>query len=328
MAEIIAEIGQAFDGSIGILHSMIDGAAGAGAGIVKFQMHIAEAESSDLEPFRKKFSRVDKTRRDYWTRMELSDGQWRDVRDHCHDLNVEFLVTPFSKMAVEKLETLGVGRYKIGSGDIGNEVLLESIRRTEKDVIVSTGLASEMEIDRVVSLLGKDRVTILHCSTSYPSTAEQLRLGEMGMIRERFGVPVGLSDHSGTIFPCLAAVALGASIVEAHVTFDKRMFGPDSMASLTFDEFKQMAEGVRFLEIALGSSPEDRTDKEELRRIFGRSLAVNRDIQEGEIIQFSDIEGKKPMGAGLPAVNLETIIGKTLRRSLSKWEFLKEGDLV
>jgi len=281
MAEIIAEIGQAFDGSIGILHSMIDGAASAGAGIVKFQMHIAEAESSDLEPFRKKFSRVDKTRRDYWKRMELTDEQWRDVRDHCHDLNLEFLVTPFSKMAVEKLEALGVGRYKIGSGDISNEVILESIRRTGKNVIISTGLANEMEIDRVVSLLGKDRVTILHCTTSYPTTAEQVRLGEMDKIRKRFGVPVGLSDHSGTIFPCLAAVALGASIVEAHVTFDKRMFGPDSKASLTFEEFRQMVEGVRFLEAALESSPEEKTDKEELRKIFGRSLAVNRDIKLG-----------------------------------------------
>ncbi len=328
---VIAEIAQAHDGSLGILHSLVDAAALAGVDAIKFQVHIADAESSALEPFRVRFSSVDATRYDYWKRMELPLAEWRRLKEKCEFLGVEFLATPFSNVAVDLLEEVGVQRYKIGSGDAANPLLLERIARTGKEVILSTGLGSLDELDAAIALLRSrgNPFAVLQCTTQYPTAPEDVGLAWLARFRERYRCPVGLSDHTGTIFAGLGAVALGAVVVEAHITFDRRMFGPDAKASLSIDEFANLVNGIRFMEKARISGPNKSLDngKWELRRIFGKSLAVNRDLPVGHVLTFEDLEGKKPADAGIGVENLNNIIGQTLIRGKQRWEFLQEDDL-
>jgi N,N'-diacetyllegionaminate synthase len=327
---VIAEIGQAHDGSVGILHSLVEAAANTGVDAVKFQVHIARAESSSLEPFRVNFSHVDSTRYDYWRRMELTEDQWIKLKEKCDDLNVEFLATPFSNVAVDLLEKLGVVRYKIGSGDVNNPLLLEKVGMTNKEVILSSGLSSLEDLDRSTAQLSSAGCpfAILQCTTKYPTKAEDLHLGSIDLLRRRYNCPVGLSDHSGEIYGGLGAVALGADIVECHVTFDKRMFGPDSQASLTIDQLAVMVEGIRFLEKArVGVKQEvHELGTEELRRMFGKALAVNRDMEVGETITFEDLEGKKPSDGGVPVGNYEEVVGRQLSTTKKAWKFLNKGD--
>lgn len=328
---VIAEIAQAHDGSVGILHSLVEAAAGAGVNAVKFQVHIADAESSPLEPFRVRFSPVDATRFDYWKRMELSASQWQRLKSRCDELGVEFLATPFSNAAVDLLEDLGVSRYKVGSGDAANPLLLEKLARTGKEVILSTGLGALEELDAAVAMFRERSVpvAVLQCTTKYPTLAQDVGLEWLARFRERYACPVGLSDHSGTIFSGLGAVALGAVVVEAHITFDRRMFGPDAKASLTVDDFAQLIEGVRFLERARGAGPDKVLDdsKQELRRMFGKALSINRDLPAGHVLSFEDLEGKKPADAGLPMSAMNQVIGRPLVCDKQRWDFLRQDDL-
>lgn len=238
----IAELGQAHDGSIGMVHSYIDAVSKTGVTAMKFQTHIAEAESSIHEPFRVKFSKQDNTRFDYWKRMEFTLEQWKDIKKHCDDVGLEFMSSPFSNAAVDLLEEVGVKRYKIGSGEVNNFLLLEKIAQTGKPVILSSGMSSYEELDASIQFF-KDRnieCSILQCTTSYPTTPEAFGLNVIQELKERYRIPVGFSDHSSSIEAGIAAVALGADILEFHVVFDKSMFGPDATSSLTMDEVSQL----------------------------------------------------------------------------------------
>lgn len=328
---VIAEIGQAHDGSLGILHSLVDAAAGAGVDAVKFQVHIADAESSALEPFRVRFSPVDQTRFDYWKRMELSVAQWADLKRRCEGAGVEFLATPFSNAAVDLLEEIDVTRYKVGSGDLANPLLLEKLARTRKEVILSTGLGALEEIDTAVAMMRARQVpfAVLQCTTKYPTAADDVGLPWLTRLKERYGCPVGLSDHSGTTYSPLGAAALGATVLESHITFDQRMFGPDAKASLTVDDFADLVRGVRFLEAARREGPAKSIDesKQELRRMFGKALAVNRDMKAGETLRFEDLESKKPANGGIAVAKISEVIGRKLSHAKRRWDFLLPDDL-
>ncbi|MDH3709638.1 MAG: N-acetylneuraminate synthase family protein [Cyclobacteriaceae bacterium] len=329
---IIAEVAQAHDGSLGILHSYIDALAPLGVNAVKFQTHIAEAESSELEPFRVNFTYEDKTRYDYWKRMQFSEEQWQEIRDHCQQVGLEFISSPFSNQAVDLLERLQVKRYKIGSGEVTNTLLLEKIARTGKQVILSSGMSSFDELDGAVSYLGSRNIplAILQCTTAYPTAAKDVGLNVINELKERYGLPVGLSDHSSTIFPCLAAVMLGIEYLEFHVVFDKEMFGPDTKASLNLRQTKELVEGVRYLETCL-NNPIDKNDLhsyQDLKGIFEKSLAVNKDMKSGDILKFEDLEGKKPSNQGIPAGKFNEVIGRKLKRDLRRFDFLNYTDLI
>lgn len=326
---IIAEVGQAHDGSLGILHSFIDLAADCGASAVKFQTHIAEAESSDAEPFRTKFSYVDRTRFDYWRRMEFTAEQWSGIKQHCDERKVEFMSTPFSCRAVALLETLGVQRYKVGSGDVSNLLLLERIARTGKPVILSSGMSSWQELDDSVAFLRQRSIqfALLQCTSRYPTAAHEIGLNILGEMIERYACRVGLSDHSGEIYPALAAVTLGATIIEAHLTFDKRMFGPDSSASLTGSQFADLVRGIHFLANALNHpQTKDASDMGAMRTMFGRSLAASRDIPAGADIDIDMLECKKPAGHGIPASDYGAVVGRRLRHGKKRYEFIAAED--
>jgi N,N'-diacetyllegionaminate synthase len=326
----IAEIGQAHEGSLGILYSYIDAIAQTGVDAVKFQMHIAEAESSEHEPFRVKFSLEDETRFDYWKRMGFSLEQWKGIKQHCDTLGLDFICSPFSNLAVDWLEEIGVAQYKIGSGEVTNFLILEKIAQTGKPVILSSGMSSYAELDQTVDFLNERKVdfSILQCTTAYPTMPEYYGLNVIQELKDKYRVPVGFSDHSARIETCIAAAALGASILEFHVVFDRQLFGPDAKASLTISETKDLVLAVKNVATAL-SNPVDKNKNSnfsELKQIFEKSLAVNKKLPKNHVITFEDLEAKKPKGFGVDAMRFQEVIGKVLNRDLDQWDFLNEGD--
>lgn len=278
--------------------------------------HIAHAESSAEEPFRVKFSYKDKTRFDYWKRMEFTLEEWKELKAHCDELGIEFLSSPFSNAAVDLLEEVGVKRYKIGSGEVNNFLLLERITQTGKPVLLSSGLSSFEELDLTIDFLKPkcSHLTIMQCTTAYPTTAKNWGLNTITELKERYGIPVGFSDHSGDIFSCISATALGAAVLEFHVVFDKKMFGPDSKSSLTLDQIKQLVSGVQQVNKAQ-SSPVDKSSNRnftELKKIFEKSLALNKSLHKGHVLRFEDLEAKKPSNIGIQASKFRDLIGRAI----------------
>ncbi|MES2651662.1 MAG: N-acetylneuraminate synthase family protein [Bacteroidota bacterium] len=328
---IIGEIGQAHEGSLGIAHSYIDALKDTGINAIKFQTHIAEAESSEFEPFRIKFSYEDDTRFDYWKRMEFSLPQWKELKNHCDDAGLEFISSPFSNAAVDLLEELDVKRYKIGSGEVSNFLLLERIAKTGKPIILSSGMSSFEEIEQAVNFLTpyKNELSILQCTTAYPTQPKEWGLNVINELKSRFGYPVGFSDHSGEIYAGLAAATLGIDILEFHVVFNKKMFGPDAKASLTLSQVSMLVEGIKQIEEAVNVKiDKDFTEKyTELKSIFEKSLAVNKHLEIGHILRSEDLEAKKPKGYGIPANQYKDVLGKRIVRQMNKWDFLNPHDL-
>ncbi|GGG99546.1 hypothetical protein GCM10011416_17360 [Polaribacter pacificus] len=329
---IIAEIAQAHDGSLGMAHAYIDAVAKTGCDAIKFQTHIAVAESSIYEPFRVQFSKQDATRIDYWKRMEFTLEQWIEIKHHCDEVGIEFMSSPFSNAAVDLLEAVGVKRYKIGSGEVNNFVLLEKIAQTGKPVIISSGMSSFEELDKTVTFLKNRDVSyaILQCTTAYPTKPKEFGLNVIQELKNRYHVSIGFSDHSSTLEACIAATALGAEILEFHVVFDKEMFGPDAKSSLTIKETTALVKAVKNIETAL-QHPIDKNDNSkftDLKQIFEKSLAINKDLKKGDIITFSDLETKKPKGYGILASEYEKILGKKLNKDLTQWSFLNDKDLI
>ena len=328
---LIAEIAQAHDGSLGILHSYIDAVAKTGVQAIKFQMHIAEAESSIYEPFRVKFSKEDDTRFDYWKRMEFSLEQWKEIKKHCDDVRLDFICSPFSNLAVDWLEEIGVHNYKIGSGEVNNLLLLEKICATGKPIIISSGMSSFDELDKTVDFLKNKSVdfSILQCTTAYPTKPEQYGLNVINELKKRYNVSVGFSDHSAKVSTGIAAVALGAEILEFHVVFHREIFGPDAIASLTIEETKQLVESVNDIQSAI-DNPIDKNNNNqfnELKSIFEKSLAINKNLPKNHIITFDDLESKKPKGYGISATDFQKVIGKKINKEKLKWDFLTEEDI-
>lgn len=330
---IIAEIGQAHDGSLGILHSYIDALAETGIDAIKFQTHIAAAESSSAEPFRVNFSYEDKTRYDYWERMGFNKEQWHGIKAHCDEVGLEFMSSPFSQAAVDLLEEVGVKRYKIGSGEVTNFLMLEKICRTGKPIILSSGMSNFSELDKAVNFIAEygNDLSILQCTTSYPTPPERLGLNVIGDLKARYPRhTVGLSEHTAEMYACIAAVALGAQVLEFHAVFDRRIFGPDAKSSLTVDEIKTMVGQIRKLETTL-ANPIDKTDNskyKELKKIFEKSLAVNKPLPAGHVLTFEDLEAKKPAGEGIDASEFKQVIGKKIKQAKQKYEFLHLDDII
>ena len=328
---IIAEIGQAHDGSLGMALAYIDAVAKTGCHAIKFQTHIAKAESSIHEPFRVQFSKQDETRMDYWKRMEFTINQWKELKKHCDEVGLEFMSSPFSNAAVDMLEEVGVKRYKVGSGEVNNFLLLERIAQTGKPVIISSGMSSFDELDATIQFL-KDRkvnYSILQCTTSYPTRPKQYGLNVIKELKERYNVTVGFSDHSSSIEACIAAAALGAEILEFHVVFDKELFGPDAKSSLTMKETKRLVKAISNIQEAI-EYPINKSDNSaftELKSIFEKSLAINKKIFKGHTITFADLEAKKPKGYGILASEYEKIIGKVIMKDLNQWDFLNYKDI-
>lgn len=320
---------QSHDGSLGMAHAFIDAIADAGADAVKFQTHIAAAESTSREPFRVPPGGQDATRFDYWRRMEFSEDQWRGLARHAAERGMLFLSSPFSIEAVELLSRVGVPAWKIPSGEIANVPLLERVRLTGLPLMISTGMSSLAEVDAAMRLVGDGDVLLFQSTSEYPCLPERLGLQMIPELRRRYGRPVGLSDHSGTIYAGLGAVMAGLEALEVHVTFSRAMFGPDVAASATLDELRQLVAGVRFLERARRAAYDKDAvarDLGPIREIFGRSVVAARDLAAGTVLRDEDLACKKP-GGGIPPARLRAVVGRTLRQRLERDRPLSEADL-
>lgn len=328
---IIGEVAQAHDGSLGMAHAFIDAIARAGADAVKFQTHIAAAESTPAEPWRKRFSPQDETRYEYWKRMEFTEAQWVGLREHAHQKGLLFLSSPFSLEAVALLDRVGVAGWKVASGEIGSAEMLDSMLRTRLPMILSTGMSDIPEIDDAVARITRADVplALLQCASMYPCPPEAVGLNVLSLYRDRYGCAVGLSDHSATIFPGLAAATLGAEVIEVHVTLSRDMFGPDVPASLTVRELEQLVQGVRFIE-RMRANPVEKSavaaELQPLRHIFMKSVVAADDLPEGAVLMREHLAAKKP-GTGIPAGELPRLIGRRLKRGVARDHILSEDDL-
>ena len=327
---IIAEVGSVHDGSFGNAQKLIEVAAQSGADAVKFQTHIAAAETLRDAPMPPYFK--GEPRYEYFERTSFSRDQWMALKAHCEAKGVEFLSSPFSIEAVELLEAVGVARYKVPSGEVTNLPLLEVIAQTGKPVLLSSGMSSWAELDEAVNTILRhhDRLTVLQCTSEYPCPYEEVGLNVMLEMRERYGLPVGLSDHTLTNYAAFAAVALGASVIEKHLTFSRCMYGSDARHSLEPKEFADLVQGIRATETML-ASPVDKDATaaclREMKDIFEKSVVSLVKIPAGTVITAGMVGVKKP-GTGIPARRLPKIIGRTTCRHVAKDQLLNEEDLA
>jgi N,N'-diacetyllegionaminate synthase len=328
---IVGEVAQAHDGSLGMAHAFIDAIAATGADAVKFQTHIARAESTPGEPWRVRFSVQDETRYAYWRRIEFTEEQWRGLQRHATDRGVLFLSSPFSIDAVELLTRVGVAAWKVASGEVTNSSMLDRMAATGLPFILSTGMSRLDEIDSAVARIRAHRLplAVLQCTSEYPCPAERVGLNLIPFFRDRYGCPAGLSDHSGTVFPGFAAVTLGAEVLEVHVTLSREMFGPDVTASVTTGELRQLVEGVRFIE-AIGAHPVEKDGLANtlapVRNAFTKSVVARVDLAVGTVLEARHLTAKKP-GTGIPAARLEDLVGAQLRLSVRADQVLTEADI-
>ena len=328
---IVAEVGLSHDGSLGIAHAFIDEIARNGADAVKFQTHIAEAESTPAEPFRVKFSRQDATRYEYWKRIAFSESQWQGLADHARERGLIFLSSPFSREAVDLLTRVGMEMWKVASGEIGNLPLLDAMIETGRPILLSSGMSDMVEMDKAVERVRRAGLplAVLQCTTAYPCPPERIGLNMIPFFRERYACSVGLSDHSGTIYPGIAAATLGVEVVEVHVTMSRGMFGPDVPASITMEQLRELVDGIRFVE-RMRASPVDKDavalDMAPLRAIFTKSLVAREPLPAGTVLTEAHLAGKKP-GTGIPAERLPDFIGRVLRRNLERDEQIRADDI-
>jgi N,N'-diacetyllegionaminate synthase len=311
---------------------MVQEAAKCGSDFVKFQCHLARYESSNLEKFRVNFSDQDASRFAYWERTAFTNDEWRHLIDFCEKLNIKFMVSVFSTQAAKLMSDFGVQYFKIGSGDLNNFELVEYFSMNTCNLFVSTGMAKFYEIENVVqmceNLIRKKIFTLMQCTSLYPTPLEKVGLNFMKELKERFNVPVGLSDHSEGISAAIAAISMNADFVEKHVIYHKGQFGPDVKSSVTFDELKQIIDFRNDFELMKQNYNKDEIADElqDLRRVFGRSLGLISDFQSGHVLGREDFCLRKPFG-GFTWADRLNFIGIELKNDYLTDQLLNESHL-
>ncbi|MCZ8121887.1 MAG: N-acetylneuraminate synthase family protein [Magnetospirillum sp.] len=313
---LIAEIGSVHDGSFGNALKLIEAAAAAGADAVKFQTHIAAAETLRDAPMPPYFK--GEPRFEYFERTGFKPDQWRALKAACEAAGVTFLSSPFSLEAVDLLEEVGVGAYKVPSGEVSNLPLMEKIARTGKPVLLSSGMSDWTELDAAVAVLREGGpLCVLQCSSAYPCPPERVGLNVIGEMRARYGTAVGFSDHTLGYAAAAAAVTLGADSVEKHFTFSRAMYGSDAANSMEPAEFKVLSAMLREIR-AMRAAPVEKSDTgpyRDMKRIFEKSIVSARDLAAGTALTEADLAFKKP-GDGIPAARWRDILGRRMKRAV------------
>jgi len=318
---IIAEAGVNHNGDIGIAKELIDIAVDTGADAVKFQTFKAEnlvTKNASKADYQKRNTDSQESQYDMLKSLELSEIFHKELIACCKEKEIEFISTPFDNDSVELLDGLGVGRFKIPSGEITNKPLIRNVSEKGKPIILSTGMSFIGEVEQAVrwvegtwnKLNGKPKLTLLHCVSNYPTNVEDCNLMAMKTMETAFGYPVGFSDHTLGIEVSAAAVALGATVIEKHFTVDKNMTGPDHKASLEPDELKAMIVSIRNVEKAIGDGYKTpKSCEENVRNIARKSLVAKRNIKRGDVFAIDNIAIKRP-GSGISPIEIENVIGR------------------
>lgn len=263
--------------------------------------------------------------------MEFSKEQWKELISHAEEAGLDFISSPFSGEAVELMQEAGLKIWKVASGEVNNTQLFERIISTGQPVFLSTGMSPIEEIDRAVELFkkGTDDITVMQCTSMYPTPADKTGLNMLEVFRSRYGTKTGLSDHSGNIYAGLAAAALGADALEVHLTFSRDMFGPDVQVSITVEELKSLTEGAKFIEEVIKNPVDKNEIAEELsgmRKLFTKSIVAKSDISAGTLITEELLALKKP-GTGLSAEKLPSVIGKKASKDIKTDDLINLNDI-
>lgn len=327
---IIAEAGDNHNGDYNLALQLVDKAVEAGADCVKFQTFIAEnviSKFAQKAEYQKETTGEEESQYEMVKKLELPFEQFRSIKKYCEEKNILFLSTPFDLDSIDFLEEIQIPFWKIPSGEITNLPYLEKIARTGKDVIMSTGMSNMEEIEMALSVLKKNgagKITLLHCNTEYPTPFGDVNLRAMQAMEETFRVPVGYSDHTIGIEVPIAAVAMGASVIEKHFTLDKNMEGPDHKASLEPGELKQMVRSIRNIEQAMGSSEKQPSPSEKKNiSIARKSIVAKRGIRQGEKLTEENLYIKRP-GDGISPMRWYEIIGTTAVKDFEEDELIVE----
>lgn len=326
---IIAEAGVNHNGDFETAKRLAIAAKEAGADIVKFQTANVDSlvsEYAEMADYQKKNTGKAGSQREMLQEILLSYHEFVKLSDFCEKIGIKFLSTPFDIESIHFLSDLKVNVWKIPSGEITNYPYLVEIARTGLPIILSTGMSTLDEIGEAIDLLqkyGSGKITLLHCTTEYPTPYQHVNLNAMSTLRERFGLDIGYSDHTLGIEIPIAAVALGAVIIEKHFTLSREMEGPDHKASLEPDELKEMVQSIRKLEKALGDGKKQPTDVEEKNAMVARkSIIAGKDIRKGELLTEENLTTKRP-GTGISPMKWNEILGTVAIRDFKKDELVE-----
>lgn len=328
---IIAEIGSVHDGSFGNAQKLIEAAAAAGANCVKFQTHIADAETLENAPTPGYFKA--EPRKAYFKRTGFSQEQWIELNVVAKRCGVEFLSSPFALEAVDLLENVGVSAYKIPSGEVTNLPLLAKVAATRKPALLSSGMSTWKELEAAVKVLSNGGpLCVMQCTSAYPCPSEKVGLNVLEQIKDKFpGVYIGYSDHTLGMAAGIAAATLGATVVEKHFTFSKLMYGSDAKHSMEPPEFKLFCEALKET-WAIIKNPIDKdkltsAEMKDMKMIFQKSIVLSQNLPAGHKLTDKDLAFKKP-GDGISADQAEFIIGRVLKKALPYEHKLRIEDLV
>lgn len=328
---IIAEAGVNHNGSIGMARRMVEAAEKAGVDYIKFQTFKAANlvnRSAKQADYQKRNQGNDESQLEMLSRLELSFDNFRGLNEFCNNQGVKFLSTPFDLESIDFLAGLGMDYMKIPSGEITNLPYLRKISKIGIPVIMSTGMCTMHDIEEALDILYKggvttDKITLLHCNTEYPTPMADVNLRAMETLRSAFGTNIGYSDHTKGIEVPIAAVAMGATVIEKHFTLDRSLPGPDHVASLEPEELKAMVDAIRNIELAIGVhekriSPSERKNLE----IARKSIVASRDIKKGEVLSEANLTVKRP-GSGISPMRWDEILGKRAIRNFQTDELIE-----
>jgi len=329
---IIAEAGVNHNGSLKIAKKLILNAKIIGADAIKFQTFKAEnlsTRNSPKEDYQKKLTLKNETQFKMLKRLEFSERMHYQCIEYCKKLKIAFLSSAFDEDSLNFLKKLQLPVFKVPSGELTNYIYLKKLGSFNKKIYLSTGMANLKEIDLAIKTLmkfgtKKKNITLLHCNTEYPTPFKDANLKSIITLKKKFNLEVGYSDHTESIEASLAAVTLGASVIEKHFTLDKNMSGPDHLASLEIDEFKQLINKIRNIEISLGNGIKQASNSEKKNlKIVRKSIVARKKIKKGEKFNYENLTVKRP-GTGINPMNIIKIIGKVAKRNFMPDEIITE----
>ena len=327
MVELIAEIGSVHDGSFGNAFRLIELSKEVGATAVKFQMHIAEEESTINAPEPYYFK--GENRFDYFKRTSFNDLQWAKLRDKAKEIGIGFIVSPFSIEAFKKLEKLNIDAYKIASGEVTNIPLLENISLSQKPVYLSSGMSSFEEINTAIEIFkNKSQLTLMQCTSMYPCKPEYVGLNVIGQFKEKYNLKIGYSDHTTTNTAALLAVANGAFSIEKHLTFSRKMYGSDAPYASEPMQFKMLSNALKEASLMVNNKIDKDSlslDLKEMKRVFEKSIVAKKNLNKGHIIKPDDLAYKKP-GGGIKPYLYKSLLGKKLKKDLNFDDMFNHND--
>lgn len=322
---IIAEAGVNHNGSLELAKRLIDVASEAGVDCVKFQTFHAEdgvSKHAQKAEYQIRNTTRDESQLEMVKKLELPYSAFVTLKEYCRMKGIVFLSTPFDLDSVKFLADIGVRLFKVPSGEITNLPYLRKINSYRRDVILSTGMSTMCEVEAALKVLKDCRVTLMHCTTEYPCPYEAVNMRAMQTLKEKFGLPVGYSDHTIGIEVPIMAVAMGAEIIEKHITLNKNMEGPDHKASIEPDELKKMVQSIRTIEKAFGNGRKEPQEVEEKNRLIARkSIVAKCKIHKGDIFTEQNLATKRP-GNGISPMLWDKVIGTAATRSYEEDELI------